>query len=124
MIQISLSEVTQIHHKDAVNLPKGSVIIVRSDYKNNVYFDHPSLIVGGTIKKERGIRPNLITFPPHSIQNIGMLIDQFEPIENKILLLLTSEAASRFMEDNMIHLSEGELIEVDAVNKLKEIFKD
>jgi len=118
---INETDVRQITKEEALELPKGSLILVRSNYKYETYDDHPALILGGTIKKERGIRPNLLTFPPRLVQDIRGLLNIFDPIDGVIILVAKQEIALAFLEMQNMHLSEGELIEVDIVNKLLNI---
>lgn len=120
-LNINISDVRQISEVEALDLPRGSVILVRSDYKNEVYGDHPSLILGGTIQKERGVRPNLLTFNQQVVANIKSLLNGYDPINGKVLLLLNDHAAKRFMESQGIHLSAGQVHEVEVVNKLHNI---
>lgn len=103
--------VKQVDPADLVTLKKGSIILVRSDYAYDKYLDHASLIVGGVIKKDRGIRPNLVVLP-NIVMNISGILNQYKPIDNKTLLLLTDEAAAWIMRILGIHLSTGELYEL------------
>lgn len=121
MLYISESDVKQITKEEALHLPKGSLLIVRSNYKYEIYDDHPALILGGTIKKERGLRPNLLTFSHKTIVNIRALLNQYDPIDGITLLLIKKEIADKFMQRHEIHLSEGELMEVELLNNLNNI---
>jgi len=108
-IYINRRDVRQIDKTTAAVLKRGSIILVRSNYKHDVYHDHASLIVGGLIKKERGIRPNLITLP-QIIGNIEALLNMYDPIDEAIILLIEDEVSKKIMDTLGMHLSEGELI--------------
>ena len=99
----------QLSPQETLTLPKGSIILVRSDYAFDKYKDHPSIIVGGLIQKDRGVRPNLITLP-NIIINITCILNKYKPIDNKIILLLTQQAAEDVMSMMGMHLSSGELM--------------
>lgn len=116
-------DVKQILPTEANELPRGSAILVRSDYKYEIYGDHPALILGGSIKKDRGFRPNILTFPGRIVENITDLLNQFDPIDGKVILLLNQKATNEFMTVQKIHLSEGELYEVEALNILSTLLK-
>ncbi len=108
MIYIWISDVSQVDPIDAAEvLKKGDVILVRSDYEHEKYGDHFALIVGGKIQKERGVRPNLITFPPLIGLPLNDLLDQFHPIDGAILLKLSDEKAAEFLSNMQMHLSKG-----------------
>jgi hypothetical protein len=108
-IYINSRDVRQIDKTEAAALKKGAVILVRSNYKYDKYLDHASLIVGGLIKKERGVRPNLITLP-QVVGNIATLLNMYDPIDGAIILLVSDEASKKIMDALGMHLSEGELI--------------
>jgi hypothetical protein len=95
-------------------LKKGSVILVRSDYKYEKYGDHFSLIVGGRILKDRGMRPNLITFAPSNSNTefLNELEDTVGRDNGAIVVLVRPEAAQKVLDAYGIHLSEGEITEL------------
>lgn len=99
--------VKQLTKSESESLPKGSVILVRSDYKYEKYGDHFSLVVGGKIQKERGVRPNLVTLPPTKIYD--ELLSDYQRAEGAVILLLTAEASQEVMDAYGLHLSEGEI---------------
>lgn len=101
----------QITKEDAEKLKKGDVILVRSDYKYEKYGDHFAVIVGGKIKKERGVRPNLVVL---FISNAyyTSLLDQFIPTNGAVILKLSARAAEHVMRHYRIHLSEGDLVSI------------
>lgn len=103
-------DVTQIAKDDAINLKKGDVILVRSNYAYDKYGDHFSLIVGGKIQKDRGLRPNLIAFPATVVYQ--SLLDSYNPIDGSIILKLSNDAATLIIKAYGIYLSEGELVSI------------
>lgn len=108
---VQAEDVRQIIGEEETILKKGDVILVRSDYKHEVYGDHYSVITGGWIQKTRGLRPNLLVLPPLKDSLESMLLDNYQKDENgAIVLLLDEAAAQRVMNDYGIHLSEGDLI--------------
>ena len=103
------SDVTPVA-KSKVNetVKKGDVILVRSDYAYQKYRDHFSLIVGGHIQKDRGLRPNLVTLPP--TDQYDYLLNAFPVTDGATILKLSPEKAAEVMDYYGLHLSEGELI--------------
>lgn len=110
VIFVQPDDVIQILKSEAIDLKKGAVILVRSNYKHEVYGDHFSIIVGGKILKQRGLRPNLITLPTH--QWFDGLFSKYDAIDGAIILKLKPPIAQTVMESYGIHLSEGELISI------------
>lgn len=103
-------DVVQVSKDDAINLKKGDIVLVRSDYEYGLYKDHFSVIVGGKIQKERGLRPNLLTLPTR--QRHDALFSKYTPTDGAIILKLSDRMAELVMKVYGIHLSEGELISI------------
>lgn len=93
----------------ALNVKRGTIMLVRSDYKHDTYADHASLILGGLIQKERGVRPNLLVLP-NIFTNISKILDGYVPINNKVLVLLTEETSLQILKMLGLYLSAGELL--------------
>ena len=110
ILSIGSEDVEQINKANAWMLPKGTVILVRSDYKHEKYKDHFALLVGGIIQKERGIRPNVLTLPTAQVYNY--LFGKYTQTDGAIILQLKPAMADQVMEAYGIHLSEGKLISI------------
>lgn len=106
---LSFKDVTPITGLDAMYLPKGEVVLVRSDNVPELG-DHYIVITGHPIVKPHGLRPQEIAIQaPHA----NVLLDFYGDVDvyqGLTLLRLLPDAKKRFHEFHGIEMQNGEVV--------------